>query len=147
MLKLKKFLLALMITCVAVTGFVSCSNDDDEEEKDVYESCYGTYTGTMNVTMGGNTTSSPLSITVAKESVDCGGNYGTYTKVLWGKNAESKIFVAAQSDSTNTSKGDLTSENYTTAASCIIVFNGDNTATYTVPAMAAMGGTATITKQ
>lgn len=147
MLKLKKFLLALMITCVAVTGFVSCSNDDDEEEKDVYESCYGTYTGTLTVTMNGNTIPSPLSITVAKDSVDCGGNYGTYTKVLWGKNAESKKFVAAQSDSTNTKNGDLTLENYSTAASCIIVFNGDNTATYTVPAMAAMGGTATITKQ
>lgn len=97
--------------------------------------------------MGGKTIPSPLSITVAKDSVDCGGNYGTYTKVLWGKNAESKNFVAAQSDSTNTKNGDLTLENYPTAASCIIVFNGDNTATYTVPAMAAMGGTTTITKQ
>lgn len=138
MLKLKKFLLALMITCVAVTGFVSCSNDDDEEEKDVYESCYGTYTGTfMN---------KPITVIVAKDSVDQGEPYGTYTKVLWGKNAEGKNFVAAQSNKKN---DDLTLESYTDAASSIVVFNGDNTATYTVPAMVKMGMAepATITKQ
>lgn len=109
--------------------------------------CYGTWSGTMTVKMGNNPpTTQSLSIKVAKDSVDSGGNYGAYTKVLWGKNADNKYFVAAQSDSTNTKNGNLTLENYTTAASCIIVFNGDGTATYSVPAMAAMGGTATLTK-
>ena len=124
-------------------GFVSCSDDEDDDEVS-YEKYYGTYTGTMSVTYGGNTTETPVSITVSETSVDQGGNYGAYTKVLWLTNSDGNAVVAAQSDSTNTKNGDLTADNYTTASSCYITF-GD-TVTYVVPVMASMGGTATLTK-
>lgn len=107
---------------------------------------YGTYTGSMTVTMGGKETTTPLSITVAKDSVNLGERYGEYTKVLWLKDSEGKTVQAAQSDKTNSSKGDLTAENYTTASSDYIAFNNDGTAVITMPAMAAMGGTANLTK-
>lgn len=107
---------------------------------------YGTYTGSMTVTMGEKETTTPLSITVAKDSVNLGERYGEYTKVLWLKDSEGKTVQAAQSDKTNTSKGDLTAENYTTASSDYIAFNNDGTAVITMPPMAAMGGTANLTK-
>lgn len=107
---------------------------------------YGTYTGSMTVTMGGKETTTPLSITVAKDSVNLGERYGEYTKVLWLKDSEGKTVQAAQSDSTNSKKGDLTAENYTTASSDYIAFNNDGTAVITMPAMAKMGGTANLTK-
>lgn len=145
----KVLFLAAVFTAISF-GFISCANDDDDDDEQTpasdYSAYYGTYTGTMSVTYGGSTTETSVSITVAEESVDQGGNYGAYTHVLWLTNSDGKAVVAAQSDSTNTSKGDLTEENYTTVSSCYITFNGDNTATYIVPAMAAMGGTATITK-
>lgn len=107
---------------------------------------YGTYTGSMTVTMGGKETTTPLSITVAKDSVNLGEHYGEYTKVLWLKDSEGKTVQAAQSDKTNTKNGDLTAENYTTASSDYIAFNNDGTAVITMPAMAKMGGTANLTK-
>lgn len=107
---------------------------------------YGTYTGSMTVTMGGKETTTPLSITVAKDSVNLGERYGKYTKVLWLKDSEGKTVQAAQSEKTNTQNGDLTAENYTTASSDYIAFNNDGTAVITMPAMAKMGGTATLTK-
>ena len=147
---LKKWLLALMMSAIVLGGvFTSCKNDDDDDDVviDAYASYYGTYTGSMEVTFNGRTTTSDLSIVVAKKSVNLGGRYGEYTKVLWFKNSDGKAVQAAQSDDTNTDKGDLTADNYTTASSDYIVFNGDGTATYYVPAMAAMGGTAALTKQ
>lgn len=160
MLKLKKIFLAMMVAAFAVTGFVSCSNDDDDDAAltaylisqsqnkatvvEAQTDLYGTYTGTMNVTIGGKTTSTPATIKISADGIDQGNNYGAYTKVLWLKNTDGKYVIAAQSDSTNTKNGDLTVDNFTTASSCYVVF-GD-TITYTVPAMAAMGGTCTLTK-
>lgn len=128
---LKKFFLSMMAFAAISLGFVSCSNDDDEESTAVdYSSYYGTYEGTVM--------NKSVTLTVSESSVDQGGNYGAYTKVLWLTDSDGKAVVAAQSDSTNTENGDLTAENYTTASSCYIVFgNGDN-ATYYVPKMATM---------
>ena len=138
---LKKALLGLMTLCVVSFGFISCANgagDDNSNSlpepqplvKTDYSSYYGTYIGSV---MTVNT-----EIVVAKESVNQGGNYGSYTKVLWLTDTENKAVVAAQSDSTNTDNGDLTVENYKTASSCYIEFGTDGTATYFVPKMAKM---------
>lgn len=99
------------------------------ETVDAQTNLYGTYTGTMTV----GTTSIPSTVKISADGVDQGGNYGAFTKVLWLKNTDGNYVVAAQSVSTNTSNGDLTVANYTTAASCYITF-GD-TITYTVPVM------------
>ncbi len=159
---LKKAFLGFMAVCAIGFGFVSCSNDSDDEEssatensststqgensssqsqEDVdeteqpqskvdYSSYYGSYEGTVM--------NQSVTLTVSESSVDQGGNYGAYTKVLWLTDSDGKAVVAAQSDSTNTKKGDLTAENYTTASSCYIVFGTDGSATYYVPAMATM---------
>ncbi|MBR1614599.1 MAG: hypothetical protein IJ673_03870 [Treponema sp.] len=128
---LKKFLFALTALSVISFGFVSCSNEDDEESTAVdYSSYYGSYEGTVM--------NQSVTLTISETSVDQGGSYGAYTKVLWLTDSDGKAVVAAQSDSTNTTKGDLTAENYTTASSCYIVFGTDDTATYYVPAMATM---------
>ncbi len=151
-----------MALCAIGFVFVSCSNDSDDEEstaiensststqgensssssqEDVdeteqpqsqvdYSSYYGTFEGTVM--------NQSVTLTVSESSVDQGGNYGAYTKVLWLTDSDGKAVVAAQSDSTNTNKGDLTAENYTTASSCYIVFGTDGSATYYVPAMATM---------
>lgn len=134
-----------MALCAIGFGFVSCSNDSDDEEDTVstqktdeqqsqdvvdYSSYYGTFEGTVM--------NQSVTLTVSESSVDQGGNYGAYTKVLWLTDSDGKALVAAQSDSTNTKNGDLTAENYTTASSCYIVFGTDGTATYYVPAMATM---------
>ncbi|MCR5123632.1 MAG: hypothetical protein K6B43_00355 [Treponema sp.] len=95
-----------------------------------YSSYYGTFEGTVM--------NQSVTLTVSESSVDQGGNYGAYTKVLWLTDSDGKAVVAAQSDSTNTKNGDLTEENYTTASSCYIVFGTDGLATYYVPAMATM---------
>ena len=145
----KLFMAALAATLVLGGVLTSCSDDDDDDEFSQSD-CYGTYTGTLVglVTLPNGTTkdiSQDCTITVAEDSVSQGENYGAYTKVLWLKNGDSKFVVAAQSDSTNTKNGDLTTDNYTTAASCYIVFNGDGTAVYTVPSM--NNASANITKQ
>ena len=159
---LKKAFLGFMALCAISFGFVSCSNDSDDEEstatensststqgensssssqEDVdeteqpqskvdYSSYYGTFEGTVM--------NQSVTLTVSESSVNQGGNYGAYTKVLWLTDSDGKAVVAAQSDSTNTKKGDLTAENYTTASSCYIVFGTDGSATYYVPAMATM---------
>ena len=154
---LKKAFLGFMALCAIGFGFVSCSNDSDDEESTVstqktdeqqsqddeestteqqsqidalYSSYYGSYEGTVM--------NQSVTLTVSESSVDQGGNYGAYTKVLWLTDSDGKAVVAAQSDSTNTKKGDLTAENYTTASSCYIVFGTDGSATYYVPAMATM---------
>ncbi len=140
---LKKFLLTMTALSVISFGFVSCSNDSDDEEETVstpktdeqqsqvdYSSYYGTFEGTVM--------NQSVTLTVSESSVDQGRNYGVYTKVLWLTDSDGKAVVAAQSDSTNTNKGDLTAENYTTASSCYIVFGTDGSATYYVPAMATM---------
>ncbi|MBR1715819.1 MAG: hypothetical protein IJ717_12865 [Treponema sp.] len=142
---LKKAFLGFMALCAIGFGFVSCSNDSDDEEDTVstqktdeqqsqdvvdYSSYYGTFEGTVM--------NQSVTLTVSESSVDQGGNYGAYTKVLWLTDSDGKALVAAQSDSTNTKNGDLTAENYTTASSCYIVFGTDGTATYYVPAMATM---------
>ena len=153
-----------MALCAISFGFVSCSNDSDDEEETVstqktdaqqsqdensssqsqenvdetkqpqsqvdYSSYYGTFEGTVM--------NQSVTLTVSESSVNQGGNYGAYTKVLWLTDSDGKAVVAAQSDSTNTKKGDLTEENYTTASSCYIVFGTDGSATYYVPAMATM---------
>nr|MBP3280886.1 hypothetical protein [Treponema sp.] len=151
-----------MAFCAISFGFVSCSNDSDDEEstaiensststqgensssssqEDVdeteqpqskvdYSSYYGSYEGTVM--------NQSVTLTVSESSIDQGGNYGAYTKVLWLTDSDGKAVVAAQSDSTNTKNGDLTAENYTTASSCYIVFGTDGSATYYVPAMATM---------
>lgn len=103
---------------------------------------YGTYTGSMTV-MG---TASEVSLTIANGSFTLNsGHPGTYTKILWLKDTNSNYVLAAQSDDTNTKNGDLTVDNYTTAASNYVVF-GTDAITYYVPAMASMGGTSTLTK-
>ena len=154
---LKKAFLGFMAVCAIGFGFVSCSSDSDDEESTVstqktdeqqsqddeestteqqsqidalYSSYYGSYEGTVM--------NQSVTLTVSEASVDQGGNYGAYTKVLWLTDSDGKAVVAAQSDSTNTKKGDLTEENYTTASSCYIVFGTDGSATYYVPAMATM---------
>lgn len=147
-----------MALCAIGFGFVSCSNDSDDEESTVstqktdeqqsqddeestteqqsqvesfeYSSYCGTYEGTVM--------NQSVTLTVSESSVDQGGNYGAYTKVLWLTDSDGKAVLAAQSDSTNTKNGDLTVENYTTASSCYIVFGTDGSATYYVPAMATM---------
>ncbi|MCR5725465.1 MAG: hypothetical protein K6G80_10310 [Treponema sp.] len=135
---LKKAFLGFVVLCVIGFGFVSCANDDDSSDttgnqsqvEDGYSSYYGTFEGTVM--------NQSVTLTVSESSVDQGGNYGAYTKVLWLTDSDGKAVVAAQSNSTNTKNGDLTSENYTTASSCYIVFGNDDTATYYVPAMATM---------
>lgn len=128
---LKKSFLILSALCALSFGFVSCSNDDDEESTTVdYSSYYGTFEGTVM--------NQSVTLTVSESSVDQGGNYGAYTKVLWLTDSDGKAVVAAQSDSTNTKNGDLTKENYTTASSCYIVFGSAGSSTYYVPAMAKM---------
>ena len=103
---------------------------------------YGSYKGSMTV----NGVAQEVSFTVSADSFALtSGHPATYTKVLWLTNDDGNIVVAAQSDSTNTKNGDLSTGNYTTAASNYVVFGTDGTATYTVPAMAAMGGTASVT--
>lgn len=126
-----------MALCAISFGFVSCATGDDDSSDTTgqqsqvdYSSYYGTFEGTVM--------NKSVTLTVSESSVDQGGNYGAYTKVLWLTDSDGKAVVAAQSDSTNTENGDLTAENYTTASSCYIVFgNGDN-ATYYVPKMATM---------
>lgn len=103
---------------------------------------FGTYTGSMTVM--GNASEVSLTIADGKFTLNS-GHPETYTKILWLKNTDGNCVVAAQSDSTNTKNGDLTVDNYTTASSNYIVF-GTDTITYYVPAMAAMGGTCTLTK-
>lgn len=147
---MKKILSLVCALAFVVVGLLGCSTGDDDNNvsKNEYAVYYGNYTGTMKVTMGSNTITQDVNYNVAENVLtDNAGKYGAYNKVLWFKNAEGKAVVAGQSDSTFEKKGALTVENATTSSSCYIVFNGDGTATYTVPAMAAMGGVAVITKQ
>ncbi|MCR5495690.1 MAG: hypothetical protein K6F15_08645 [Treponema sp.] len=102
----------------------------------------GTYSGSMTVM--GNTVS--LTATVAEDSITLSGGYGTYNKVLWTYDSSNKLVFAGQSDSKYSSSGALTSDNYTTASSCYLTFDSTSAATLVIPAMASMGGTATITK-
>lgn len=138
---LKKAFLGFMAVCAISFGFVSCTNsDDDDDSSDTpglqsqveldYSLYYGSYEGAVM--------NQSVTLTVSESSVDQGGNYGAYTKVLWLTDSDGKAVVAAQSDNTNTKNGDLTAENYTTASSCYIVFGTDGTATYYVPAMSTM---------
>lgn len=129
----KKSIIVMMTLFAVGFGFVSCSNNVDDGVNNVdedYSSYYGTFEGSVM--------NQEVTLTISKSSVDQGGNYGAYTKVLWLTDSDGKAVVAAQSDSTNTKNGDLTEENYTTAASCYIVFGSDSSATYYVPAMATM---------
>lgn len=129
----KKSIIVMMTLFAVGFGFVSCSNNVDDGLNNVdedYSSYYGTFEGSVM--------NQEVTLTISKSSVDQGGNYGAYTKVLWLTDSDGKAVVAAQSDSTNTKNGDLTEENYTTAASCYIVFGSDSSATYYVPAMATM---------
>ena len=95
-----------------------------------YSPYYGTFEGAVM--------KQTVTLTVSEASVDQGGNYGAYTKVLWLTDSNNKAVIAAQNDSTNTKNGDLTVENYTTASSCYIVFESEGKAAYFVPAMAKM---------
>lgn len=158
MKKILSFVLAASMVCL---GFTACSDSSDSNNtalilmsqqksgvQDPYSSCYGIYKGTMTVTMGGNPITQEVNYEISADKLsDKAGKYGDYTKILWLTNSDGKIVVAGQSDSTFTKKGELSTENYTSASSCYIVFKGDGTAVYTVPAMAAMGGVATITKE
>ncbi len=127
----KKSIIVIMTLFAVGFGFVSCSNNVDDgldNVDEVYSSYYGIFEGSVM--------KQEVTLTISKSSVDQGGNYGAYTKVLWLTDSDGNAVVAAQSDSTNTKNGDLTEDNYTTAASCYIVFGTDGLATYYVPAMA-----------
>lgn len=154
---MKKILSFVLAATLLALGFSSCSESSDDNNTALLlatgtssssaSAYYGTYYGTMSVTYNGTTTTRTLTIEVAADSVNCGGSYGTYTKVLWLKDSNGKYVQASQSDTKNASAGDLTEDNYTTASSCYITFETDGTATYVVPAMASMGGTSTITNR
>ncbi|MCR5613538.1 hypothetical protein [Treponema sp.] len=145
----KKAFLIMTAACAVTFGFVSCDNinniaataadnstattastSSSAASVTDYSSYYGTYEGSVM--------KQAVNIKVSENSVDQGGNYGAYTKVLWLKNNDNKVVVAAQSNSTNTKNGDLTTENYLTASSCYIIFENDGTASYFVPAMTKM---------
>lgn len=153
----KNLFLAALISALAVAGFASCSSGDDDDDGSsapvsspvtVSEQTelFGTYTGTLNVTFGGNTSAQEAKIKISEGAFALLTDHpSTYTKILWIKETDGSYVVAAQSDSTNTKNGDLTLENYKTASSCYVVFSSE--ITYVVPAMASMGGTCTLTKE
>lgn len=130
----------MMVAALAVTGFVSCSNDDDEENTPEYAQYYGDYSGSMTV-IG---TAVALTATVAENSITLSGNYGTYTPAFWFKDSNSKWVVAGRTK-TNT-ETDVTVDNYTDKSVCGVYITFGDSVVMTIPPMASMGGTSTLTK-
>lgn len=135
----------MMVAALAVTGFVSCSNDDDEDDTPEYAQYYGDYSGSMTVTMSGTSTTVPLTANVAENSITLSGNYGTYTPAFWFKDSDSKWVVAGRSTKATT-EADITADNYTDSTICGVYITFGDSVVMTIPAMASMGGTSTLTK-
>lgn len=150
-----------MVAAFAVTGFVSCSDDDDDDNDDIVtyyvltkykenqekNALCGTYTGTMTVTMGTRSIPASVKAVVAIDSIDLSqssSNYGTYSSVFWFKDSDGNWVIAARANANEDT--DVTVDNYTDKSVCGVYITFGDSVVMTIPAMASMGGTSTLTK-
>lgn len=127
MLKLKKLFLALMVAALAVTGFVSCSNDDDEDLPLSGPVPIVLTAEDTNVEVGGtvkiSSTISGLSFTSSDTSVAKVESDGTVTALEVGK-----VTITA----TKSNDNDGTYEySYTLGSVTLNVYPADVLGTYT----------------
>lgn len=99
--------------------------------------CYGTWKGTMTVTMGGNSIPAEVVAEVDANKIGLGQQYGDYTSVTWTTEEDGSIKASAKKNAEAQDVG------------VIITFQKANdviSGNLVIPKMAAMGGTATLTK-
>lgn len=99
--------------------------------------CYGTWKGTMTVTMGGNSIPAEVVAEVDANKIGLGQQYGDYTSVTWTTEVDGSIKASAKKNADAQDVGVIITYQKT---------NGVISGNLVIPKMAAMGGTATLTK-
>lgn len=157
MIKFKKLFLILAMSVFAAAGFVSCSNDDDDDNDDIVTylvlkkaqenkiaeekaALYGTYEGSMTVMKK----TVPVTAEIAENSITLSSGYGAYEPAFWFKNSESKWVVAGRAKSN--AETDVTADNCDDKTVCGVYISFGDSVEMTIPAMASMGGSCSLTK-
>lgn len=118
---------------ISVMKHISDALDKELTQTD----CYGTWKGTMTVTMGGNSIPAEVVAEVDANKIGLGQQYGDYTSVTWTTEEDGSIKASAKKNAEAQDVG------------VIITFQKANdviSGNLVIPKMAAMGGTATLTK-
>ena len=98
---MKKFLLALMMACACVFGFVSCydGNDDDDEVTITESNYYGEYMGALTV----GTSSYDVEITITEDGLSYTSGAmprmsGSYTNVSYDFDDDSNVVLSCYAE-------------------------------------------------